>query len=93
MRAYKERHYADWIDHPLPTLDGKTARATVRTKSGRAQVEVLLKDMENHEARLPAGERFDFSRIRVELGLSSRAPSSLDRGMHHASATADRRGT
>jgi hypothetical protein len=31
---------------------------------------VLLKDMENHEARLAAAERFDFSRIRAELGLA-----------------------
>jgi len=29
----------------------------------------LLKEGENHEARLPAGQRFDFGAIRRELGL------------------------
>jgi hypothetical protein len=30
---------------------------------------VLLKDMENHEQRLPEAARFDFSRLRAELAL------------------------
>src|SRR5438552_13682726 len=26
VRAYKDRHYADWPDHPLPALQGRTPR-------------------------------------------------------------------
>jgi hypothetical protein len=69
VRDYKERHYADWIDQPLPALGGKTPRQALRTPRGRERVDVLLKDMENLETRLPAGERFDFNRIRQVLGL------------------------
>jgi hypothetical protein len=65
----KAKHYADWADHPLPALDDKTPREAVRTKAGREQVDLLLKDCENHEARLPEGQRFDFSSLRQELGL------------------------
>jgi hypothetical protein len=65
----KAKHYADWIDHPIPALGGKTPRATARTKAGRQMVDLLLKENENLEARAPAGQRFDFSRIRRELGL------------------------
>jgi hypothetical protein len=41
----------------------------MRSLRGRARVDTLLKDMENHEARLPAAERFDFAVLRAELGL------------------------
>jgi hypothetical protein len=65
----KAKHYADWTDHPIPALAGKTPRAAVRTKAGRQMVDLLLKENENLEARAPAGQGFDFSRIRRELGL------------------------
>lgn len=65
----KARHYADWPDHPVPALNGKTPRAAVRTKAGREQVNLLLKSCENMEARSPAGQRFDFTTLRRELGL------------------------
>lgn len=69
--AMKTKHYADWVDHPLPALDGRTPRTAARSKAGRRQLEVLLKDMEEHEARGPKGQRYDFSGIRAELGLES----------------------
>jgi hypothetical protein len=65
----KAKHYAGWADHPLPALGGEPPRAAVRTKLGRERVDVLLKEDENREARLPAGQRFDFGAIRRELGL------------------------
>jgi hypothetical protein len=65
----KARHYADWVDHPLPALGGETPRMAVRTKAGRQKVDVLLKESENMESRSPAGQRFDFGVIRRELGL------------------------
>ena len=69
LREQKERHYARWIDVPLPALDEHTAREAVRTARGRERVDLLLKDLENREARQPAGVRFDFGPIRRALGL------------------------
>ena len=69
LLEHKQRHYADWIDHGLPALDGKSPRETARTPSGRAAVDVLLKDMENHEHRAAGGAAFDFAEIRRRLRL------------------------
>jgi len=66
---FKRRHYADWPDHPLPALDGKTPREAVQTVGGRGAVDVLLKEMENLEQRAREGASFDFSLVRSELGL------------------------
>ncbi len=68
LHELKCQHYADWPDHPLPALDGMTAREAVRTADGRTVVDNLLKEMENHEQRAP-GPAFDFSDLRRELGL------------------------
>ena len=69
IHAMKTKHYATWADEPMPALGGKTAREAVRTKAGREQVDLLLKDCENHEAREPIERRFDFSGLRTELGF------------------------
>ena len=66
---FKRRHYADWPNHPLPALDGKTPREAVQTVAGRGAVDVLLKEMENLEQRAGKGASFDFSLLRRELGL------------------------
>lgn len=65
----KAEHYADWADQPLPALGGETPREAVRTRPGRESVDLLLKEIENLEARLPEGHRFDVGPIRRELGL------------------------
>ena len=41
----------------------------MRTAAGRAQVDLLLKDMEHMEQRAP-GMSFDFSTIRREVGIA-----------------------
>ena len=69
LREFKSRHYATWLDTGLPALKGKSPRQAVRTKAGRHEVDVLLKELENAEARLPVEERMDFSGLRSELGL------------------------
>lgn len=68
VQEIKRQHYADWADHPLPALDGMTAREAVRTADGRAAVDNLLKQMENQEQRSP-GAAFDFTDLRRELEL------------------------
>lgn len=68
-REFKERHYAGWVDLPIPALGGMTPREGVRTKEGKNRVDLLLKDMENRQNRMPEEERFDFSGLRKKLGL------------------------
>lgn len=69
VRAIKEQHYTEWLDVPVPALRGETPRAAASTEDGRARVEALLADFERAETSLPADERFDFGRLRRELGL------------------------
>jgi hypothetical protein len=70
LRAFKARHYAGWLDAPLPLLNGKTPREAVRTEAGRRRVDVLLKQLEHGEALLPEEERTDLAPLRGELGLT-----------------------
>jgi hypothetical protein len=65
----KRAHYADWPDHPLPALEGRTPREAIRTAEGRRAVDLLLKEMENLEARSDGGTAFDFGELRRELHL------------------------
>ena len=69
LLEFKVRHYADWLDRPLPVLNQMTPRECTRTAAGREQVELLVKDMENIESRVQ-GPRYDSSGIRRELGLA-----------------------
>jgi hypothetical protein len=69
VRDFKAQHYADWLDQPLPALGGRTPREAAQTPSGRSEVDVLLKEMENFEQRMPADAQFDFSQLRTELAL------------------------
>lgn len=66
---FKRRHYAGWIDEPLPALSGRTPRDAIRTASGRTAVDLLLREMENREHRTSGGAAFDFSEIRRALRL------------------------
>ena len=66
---FKRRHYAEWLDQALPALGGRSPRAAVRTAQGRDAVDVLLKDMENHEQRHAGPDAFDFADLRQQLGL------------------------
>ena len=71
VREFKESHYAGWVDLPIPALGGETPREAVRTKEGKRQVDLLLKELENSESRLPEEERFDFTGLRKRLGLDA----------------------
>lgn len=67
--AFKERHYADWLDEPIPALAGETPREAARTPDGRATLDLLLKEIENQEHRAAGTAAFDFSTLRRDLGL------------------------
>jgi hypothetical protein len=66
---FKRRHYAEWLDQAIPALGDLTPREAVRTAEGRNAVDVLLKDMENHERRGLGQNAFDFGELRRELRL------------------------
>jgi len=69
LRALKARHYETWLDIGLPALGGRTPREAAARPRMRPKLDVLLKEMENLESRLPEGERFDVRSLRARLGL------------------------
>jgi hypothetical protein len=69
VRELKERHYGNWPDQPLPALGGKTPRQAARTRDGRAQLDLLLRQFEHNEGQLPTAERVDIRSLRTLLGL------------------------
>jgi hypothetical protein len=69
LLEHKRRHYAEWLDQPLIDLGGKTPREAVRSASGRARVDVILKEIEQLEADAQPGTGMDVAPLRRELGL------------------------
>ncbi|MDQ6955234.1 MAG: SEC-C metal-binding domain-containing protein [Mariprofundaceae bacterium] len=67
IHDYKQKYYANWVDEPLPALNGNTARQAVKTDDGRRAVVALLKDFENREGRQKMP--FDFCFLWEMLGL------------------------
>jgi hypothetical protein len=59
-----------WVDGTVPALGGITPREAVKTAQGRQRVIDLLHEFENMDARArQSAYRFDYNRIRRELGL------------------------
>ena len=69
VRELRERHMLGWLDEEIPALSGLTPRAAAVSPRSREALELLLREFENHEARLPEGERFDIDRLRTELDM------------------------
>jgi len=69
LREMKRRHYESWLDDPIPALGGATPREAVKKPRTRAEVVVMLKEIENGESRVPANERFDVSFMWESLEL------------------------
>jgi SEC-C motif len=69
MRTFRERHMTAWLDDAIPALGGLTPREASRLPKARPQLEILLKEFERSEARLPADERIDIERLRAALSL------------------------
>ncbi|MYN67405.1 MAG: DUF2384 domain-containing protein [Acidobacteria bacterium] len=69
VAEFKRRHYARWLDQPLPALQGRTPRDAARTAAGRAELELVFKQMEHMENHAPGDAPFDFSPLRRELRL------------------------
>lgn len=69
LRDFKRRHFESWLDTPIPTLSGLTPREAAAKPRKREQVVLLLKEIENHESRVPPHERFNVSSLWGELQL------------------------
>jgi hypothetical protein len=70
--SFKQTHYADWVDHPLPALDGLSPREATGNPALRARLALLLEEMDELEEHYPASQRFDFSGIRRHLEMPDR---------------------
>ena len=69
MRAFREQHMTAWLDDSIPALDGLTPRHAATLPRMRRRLDVLLKEIEQSEARLPLDEQIDIQRLRVALGI------------------------
>ena len=65
------RHYEEWLDHPLPALDGQTPRETARDPLGRQRLIDLIREMEymEHRQSRPGYVSYDWNKLRRRLGL------------------------
>jgi hypothetical protein len=63
-------HARSWVDESIPALDGVTPRAAMKSGAGRKKVEILVRQMEDHDPIGDGGPREDVAWIRKELGLS-----------------------
>ena len=71
MRAFREQHMTAWLDDSIPALDGLTPRHAATLPRMRRRLDVLLKEFEQSEARLPLDEQIDIQRLRVSLGMAA----------------------
>src|SRR5262249_34903679 len=74
VRAMKAAHYRAWLEKPVPAFGGMTPRQAARDPPQRSELELILKEMQNTEARVPAAQRFDVTSVRRELGLELDQP-------------------
>jgi hypothetical protein len=66
----KKQHYAQWLNDPIPALDGRTPYEAARTKSGRDRLTMILNDVDITESHAPDGARFEVDELRRALGLT-----------------------
>lgn len=80
LREFHDRHYRDWLDHPLPALGNRTPRHAARLKTVRPMLLALLKEMESRGERERRDGRpaYDTGWLWEELGMERepRAPGA-----------------
>ena len=66
------RHFTEWLDQPVPALDGRTPRAAARDPRLRPKLIQLLREMENHQdhARREGRAWYDIGWMWEELRIS-----------------------
>jgi hypothetical protein len=71
MQAYLKNYYRQWLDSPLPTLNGRTPREAAKTLEGQERLHFLLLDFEISNHSQSPYLRIDTQTLRQELGLIS----------------------
>ena len=71
LREFREQHLRNWIDDSIPALGGLTPRKAATIPKERKQLEILLKEMEQMETRLPADQQIDVRWMRETLGMTT----------------------
>ncbi|MEW6745960.1 MAG: hypothetical protein AB1486_24740 [Planctomycetota bacterium] len=73
MLQYYSTHYRNWVDEPVPALDGQTPREAAKSSDLRPRVEELIRDLERmYEQALKCGEpAYDPSWMWEELELAA----------------------
>ena len=69
VREMMVRHYAAWVDEPIPALQGKTPRDAVRSPAGREKVDALLKDIERLGVGMAGYDASITATLRSTLGF------------------------
>ncbi len=69
LREFKVKTNRGWLDEKVPALGGLTPRAAARSGKWRPALEILVKEIEQAEDRVPEVERIDLSFLREELDL------------------------
>ena len=71
VSKYYEKHYRDWIDHPIPALEGRTPREAVGEPRLRSVLIGLIKDLEVAGQREERNGRYGYdpSWMWKELGI------------------------
>lgn len=64
-------HWGQWVDTPLPILDGQTPREATKSPSGREKVDALIRSAINNSEKSPDLEvqKKGIERARTELGI------------------------
>ena len=68
--SFERKHYAEWIDIPVPALGNVTPREAARSVDGRRRLETLLGEMALMESRGDPETAYDFGGLRKALGLN-----------------------
>lgn len=66
-----DRHYRKWLDEPIPALDGATPRQAAASRTLRAKLRDLLREMDHRyeRAQRQGGPAYNSAWIRQELGV------------------------
>jgi hypothetical protein len=63
------KHWATWVDEPVPALGGKTPRQAAKSALGRERLEALFAEFAWRSDQQPAHQRVDVAALRQTLGL------------------------
>ncbi|WP_184309251.1 antitoxin Xre/MbcA/ParS toxin-binding domain-containing protein [Anaerosolibacter carboniphilus] len=62
---YLDNYYDDWIDTPIPALDGQTPREAAKSSEGKR----MLEDLFDYMHHLPNTVPFPYEKMKEELRI------------------------